>query len=61
MKTFKVRYYAGQYSGTRTVSAENSEEAIDKVRRSIRKEMTLPMCSDGYKVVEESEEEETED
>lgn len=52
MRTFKVKYQAGTYSGTRTVSAEDEDEAIAKVRARIRKEMTLPMYSDSYRVIE---------
>lgn len=52
MGTFTIKYQAATYSGTRTVSAEDEEEAIAKVRAKIRKEMTLPMYSDSYRVVE---------
>ena len=50
-----VRYRAGTYSGTRTVWAADETAAIDKVRRAIRKEMTLPMYSDSYRVVDGSD------
>ena len=60
MATYKVKYYAGTYSGTRTVNADDEEHAIAKVRAMIRKDMTLPMYSDGYKVID-SDEEESED
>ena len=50
-QTFKVKYYAGTYNGTREVQAEDEEQAIAMVRARIRKEMTLPMYSDGYKIV----------
>ncbi len=59
--TYKVKYYAGTYSGTRTVNAEDSEQAIAKVKAQIRREMTLPMYADGYKVVEEIDNEENQD
>ena len=52
MGTYKVKYYAGTYSGTRTVTAEDAEDAIAKVRAKIRGDMTLSMYSDSYKVVE---------
>jgi len=48
---FTVRYQAGPYSGTRQVHAEDGEDAKNKVRAQIRREMTLPMYSDSYKVV----------
>lgn len=55
--TYTVKYYAGPYKGTRTVQADDSAHAIAKVRASIRKDMTLPMYSDGYKIVSNIEEE----
>lgn len=59
MSKITVKYYAGPYSGKRTVYAEDHEEAIAKVRAMIRKDMTLPMYSDGYKVVnDESDDDE---
>ena len=54
---FTIRYRAGTYSGTRTVWAADETAAIDKVRRAIRKEMTLPMYSDSYRVVDGSDDE----
>jgi hypothetical protein len=57
-----VHYSAGPYSGTRTVHIEEhecNEDAIAKVRSQIRREMTLPMYSESYRVesVEEGEDE----
>ena len=54
-----VRYSAGAYSGTRTVHIEEHEcndDAIAKVRSQIRREMTLPMYSESYRVVSTEEE-----
>lgn len=51
-KTYKVKYYAGTYAGVKTVTAEDEEHAIAKVRAWVRREMTLPMYSDGYKVID---------
>lgn len=48
---FVVLYQAGEYSGTRTVSAEDEEQAIAMVRAKIRREMSLPMYSESYRVV----------
>lgn len=53
MPLFKVKYYAATYNGIKTVHAEDEEEAIAKVRAWVQKQMTLPMYSDGYKVIEE--------
>lgn len=52
MARYRVEYYAGTYKGTRTVEADDEEEAIGKVRGWVRGQMTVPMYSDGYKVVE---------
>lgn len=50
-RLYTVRYVAGPYSGTRDVYAESEEQAIAMVRAKIRREMTLPMYSDSYRVV----------
>lgn len=51
MPLFTIKYQAGTYSGTRQVNAADEEEAIAKVRAKIRREMTLPMYSDSYRVI----------
>lgn len=56
-----VSYQAGTYSGERTVHIEDhecNEDAIAKVRSQIRREMTVPMYSESYRVggVDEDEE-----
>jgi hypothetical protein len=51
MPTFKVKYQAGSYFGTIAVNANCGDEAIAKVRTQIRREMSLPMYSDNYKIV----------
>lgn len=53
--TYKVKYQAGTYSGTRTVTADDEDEAIAIVRGKIRREMTLPMYSDSYRIVSEDD------
>jgi hypothetical protein len=55
MTWYRVRYYAGPYSGTREVEADDSEQAIAIVKGRIRREMTLPAYADGYKVVAHNE------
>ena len=55
MPYLTVRYQAGPYSGTRRISAEDGEEAIDKVRAKIRKQMTLSMYSDSYRIIDSEE------
>jgi hypothetical protein len=49
---YTVQYQAGPYNGTRPVEADDSEIAIQIVRARIRKEMTLPMYSESYRVVD---------
>lgn len=51
-----VKYYAGTYKGVRKVNADDEEDAIAQVRSWVRKQMTLPMYSDGYKIVDTIEE-----
>ena len=51
-----VRYVAGPYSGTKTVNAEDEDQAIAIVRSRVRCEMMLPLYSDSYRVVETEEE-----
>lgn len=48
MPRYEVEYYAGGYTGTRTVNAEDREEAKRKVRGWVRQQMTEPMYADGY-------------
>lgn len=57
MPTYKVKYYAGPYSGTRTVKAPDEYEAIIKVKAMIRRECTLSMYSDGYEIIPNDDEE----
>lgn len=52
---YRIHYVAGPYSGFRNVWAEDSDEAIILVRAKIRREMTLPMYSDSYRVIEAEE------
>ncbi len=47
---FRIRYYAGPYSGTREVEAADSEIALATVRAWVHREMSLPMYSDSYSV-----------
>lgn len=52
MSKYTVRYQAGTYSGERVVWAEDDEHAIAKVRAQVRREMSLPMYADSYRIVE---------
>lgn len=61
MGLYTVKYHAGTYEGTRTVNAEDSEEAIQKVRSWVRGEMTLPMYSQSFKIVSEEEDDDYDD
>jgi hypothetical protein len=55
MNTYTIKYQAATYSGTRTVKAEDGEEAINKVKAWVRREMTLPMYTDSYKIISSHE------
>jgi hypothetical protein len=55
---FTVKYQAGTYSGTRTVTADDEEHVISIVKSRIRREMTLPMYSDSYRVIDQEESDE---
>ena len=50
--TYTIRYQAGTYSGVRVVNANDEEEAIAKVKSKIRKDMSLPMYYESYKIVD---------
>lgn len=52
---YTVKYRAGPYSGTRVVRAEDEDEAIEKVKAEIRREMTLPMYSCSCRVISDKE------
>lgn len=51
-RTYLVRYYAGTYTGVRKVVAPDPESAIAVVKAWVRREMTIPMYSDSYRIVE---------
>lgn len=55
---YEVEYYAGPYSGVKTVTADDEEHAIAKVKARVRREMTLPMYSDGYTIISSKDEDE---
>lgn len=50
--TFRIYYYAGTYEGERTVQAENGEHAVAIVRAWVRRQMSLTLYADGYKILE---------
>lgn len=52
MATFTVHYYAATYHGRRVVNADDAEDAVRKVRRFVRQNMSLPMYADGYRECE---------
>lgn len=52
---YKVRYHAGPYSGTREVNADDEDHAIEIVRAMIRREMTLPMYYESYRIADDDE------
>jgi len=50
MSQYTIEYQAGTYRGERTVEADDAEEAVRKVRASIRREMSLPMYYEHYRI-----------
>lgn len=52
-ETFDVEYYLADYHGTRTVVATDADTACRKVRVQCRRETSLAMYSDGYRLVGE--------
>lgn len=52
MPLFRVEYHIATYSGTRTVGAESPHEAEQKVKAWARKQMVIPMYTDGYEATE---------
>ncbi len=48
---FTVRYEVGPYNGAMIVNAVDSEDAIAIVRTQIRKDVTITMYSESYRVV----------
>lgn len=58
---FTVKYYAATYKGTKRINADDEDDAINKCRSFVRSRMTLPMYSDGYKVVDIEDEPEDND
>lgn len=61
MPYYTVKYYAATYSGKRRVQADDEDDAIAKVKREIRSQMSLPMYSDGYRIVDNDYNEEEEE
>lgn len=55
MNSYTVEYVAGSYFGERTVTAEDEEQAIAKVRAWVRRQMSHAMYSESYKVTSQTE------
>lgn len=47
---FTVKYQAGTYSGERTVSADEEDQAIAIVKAWVHRQMTLPMYYESYTI-----------
>jgi 1,2-phenylacetyl-CoA epoxidase PaaB subunit len=54
--TYEVKYQHGPYSGVRTVSATDEEQAIEKARAWVWRESSLVMAYNSFKVVRACEE-----
>jgi len=48
---YMVHYLAGPYEGNIDVYADDEDAAISGARAKIRRQMSLPMYSDVYRVV----------
>lgn len=46
-----VRYVFATYSGTRTVVANDDDDAIAQVRASVRRSSSLTLAYESYRVV----------
>ena len=51
-RQYRVRYQFGTYSGSRTVWAEDRDEAIRIVKRELAPHMTLAMAHEAYRAEE---------
>lgn len=49
---FRVRFQFATYSGVRNVEAEDCDHAIAKVRAQVRREASMPMASESYRIIE---------
>ena len=49
--TYRVEYWLATYHGFREVNAEDAEIAVAKVKGWARRQMSLPMYYESYKVV----------
>lgn len=61
MPYYTVKYQAATYSGKRRVQADDEDHAIAKVKSEIRREMSIPMYYESYKVVDADHDEEEEE
>ena len=49
--TYTISYQYATYVGTEVIQAENSEEAIAKLWKYLRKYMTLPMAYQRAEII----------
>jgi len=52
MNKYTIEYCYGSYSGTRTVWADDSEEAVSKMWRELKPYMTLGMAYQSAKIID---------
>lgn len=52
MNKYTIQYQYGSYSGTRVVWADDEDEAISKMWRMLRKDMSLPMAYQSATVID---------
>lgn len=51
MYKYTIKYYYGTYEGTRTVWADDEEEAVGKMWNGLKQYMTLPMAYTSHEVL----------
>lgn len=52
MNKYTIKYYYGDYSGIRIIYADDKEEAISNMWRSLKKNMQLPMAYQSCEILE---------
>ena len=55
MPQFTVKYHAGTYPRTRSVSADDEEQAIAQVKAWVHRTMSLSMYSESYRIIDSRE------
>jgi len=59
--TYTVKWYSGDYSGTRTVNAEDTNEALRKVKAWVSAQRFMGLRAEGYRVVDAGDDDDCDD